>query len=554
MVTTKRGTKRKQAVEAVLAYAPYVLLTGPSGTGKTSFVQHAMRDTYTALFEGEDAVLAWATSTPQDGQRSVLFLDLDKLDFSKDNWASFCGLSHLPPGIVWQGKYYPILPGHKVIFKSATNPCENDEHQLTSLFTNDACRVIFSPMTLAFIYEKLLKPKLDTLFLLDRRTKQNTASAMFDIYQFVRKCQRDNTPISTRELETMLILAIVYQQRNPSVSWKDIIAHYRYSIAMHYVLPQHRTKFDEQFKPRKTIPLPSMRSTSSSSSSSYFTPSQPIAQHDFCVTASRQPIITALHDFLAWRNIRRSGPIELASTLTGGVSGLLLEGPSGIGKTELVLWFLNTQGYQALSGDKTYTKAEIDRGYYLIPMSLGEEERRILWHKAAAEGAFVVTDEINTGPLMQDLLITLFAKNAESTPIDQSGLFLIAMQNPPTFPGRVTASQTLSHRWLTMDVPRYEESEIKTIIDALDIEEPYAEALAEAVKTVSAEATVSQHMRYPNIRDLLQLIEKIRLKQKEARLLHSKSAMYHAAESSASSTSSAFHSAVERVGSLCQLQ
>lgn len=503
--------ERKHAIEAVLAHSPYVFLTGPTGAGKTGFVQRYMKDANTLLFEGEDAVVAWATSEPQEGQRSLLFLD--EADLSKLSFEPFRGLFHRPSGMMWQGKYYPLSSRHK--FMGAGNGTSyGGERKLSSLFTTYGCSQIFSPMPLAFIYEKLLKPKLDKVFFTDEQAKQEIARDLLDVYQFLIACSRDPVLISPRELEMMLILAINYHQPTPHVPWRDVVGHYRYVIASSCVPAAHRARFDQMFKPSRVLPMPDISTASSSVASS-----STATHHDFSVTHSRLPMIALIQDLLLLRDARRCKNAELIALLSGGLGGLLLEGGSGVGKTKLIQWLFNTLGYQVLSADRTYTDAEIARGYYFISMKMDVEERRGLLLKAFDEGAIVVMDEINTSPLLEDLLnALLMGKTPDGKEPNRAGFLLLGMQNPPTFPGRIAASQALSHRWLTVDMPMYEYDEVEIMVDKLCSETSYAQALVAAVKQVTEEVKTSQNLRCPNMRDIEQMVEKLKLLHESSRL------------------------------------
>jgi hypothetical protein len=147
--------QRKDAVNAVFDQgAPYVYLAGLSGVGKTTFITDVFIDSSRdILYQGESALLAWATDTTADKQK---YLFIDEANLSTTQLSIFEGLFNTPPGILINGHYYPLSPEHKVIF--AGNPMQyQGERSLAPFFLRHGNTVVFDPLSSNVIYEDILK-------------------------------------------------------------------------------------------------------------------------------------------------------------------------------------------------------------------------------------------------------------------------------------------------------------------------------------------------------------------------------------------------------------
>jgi hypothetical protein len=176
----------------------------------------------------------------------------------------------------------------------------------------------------------------------------------------------------------------------------------------------------------------------------------------FIVTASHKNTLRLFEEHFAIRNLK------LTHDLQAGISGLLLEGPSGIGKSEMVIEYLRTSGFQ--DGYTADSMRDTTHRYYrLTPTHLAEMERVIL--KAYHEGAVVIIDELNTLPL-EKMLNSLLS---EGTDLQgdlprKKGFFVVATQNPTFFKGRQILSGAFLNRFHRVVLPPYPREELIEIL------------------------------------------------------------------------------------------
>src|SRR5690606_16939548 len=83
----------------------------------------------------------------------------------------------------------------------------------------------------------------------------------------------------------------------------------------------------------------------------------------------------------------------------------IFQGDPGVGKSELIIHTLIQHGFQEIHNSE---HQEVPgRGFYRIPASLNLEEKEKLLLKAFDQGSLVIIDEINSSPLMEQLLNSL---------------------------------------------------------------------------------------------------------------------------------------------------
>ena len=103
--------------------------------------------------------------------------------------------------------------------------------------------------------------------------------------------------------------------------------------------------------------------------------------------------------------------------------------------------------------------------FYRIPVSMNIREKEALLLKAFDEGAVVIIDEINSSPLMENLLNALtMGRTPSGNRPKQPGFMIIGTQNPVTMAGRRAPSPALARRLTTINVPDYTTDELNQIL------------------------------------------------------------------------------------------
>jgi hypothetical protein len=469
---------RLRAVESRLTNAPFVFLTGLTGVGKTTFVRESLSKKHIVHY-GEAALEKWATDTPKDDQRIILFIDEANLDGRQ--WSEFEGLFHAPKTLLVNGQILTLSSQHCVVF--AGNPINyGDDRSLPSLFARHGNALVLEPLPPACIYQDILKPIFPTT-LSDADTIA-FCQPMLEVYQFLCKLSVDDVLITPRELQMMALL-LMYSEESPSLLRAKDIAR---DIASHALPSQHRQAFEARFP--KPEPLKHADEK---------------LLNDFIITPSRQPVVKLMKQMLALRHARTT-TLELNDAQCyGGLGGLIFEGEPGIGKSDFVKKFLLSHDYQP--GVLQSETPSSGNTYYSIPVSMGLEEKKAALIKAFHEGAVVLIDEINSSPMMERLLNDLLmgiGPNSERP--KHPGFMVIGTQNPITMAGRQAPSTALSRRMITCVMPEYPADELQRILHAVTgIPLDDAMSMVKAFQKQSETAKARHLTPAPCFRDLLNL-------------------------------------------------
>jgi AAA domain (dynein-related subfamily) len=444
---------RKQQVMENLKSQPYIFIAGLTGVGKSRFIESELSKDHD-IFLGN--IKEWAEKKPIDGKMNILFID--EANLSPQQWSEFEGLFQKKPGMVIDGQYVPLSENHKVIF--AGNPLNyGDDRKIAPLFARHGNAIIFEPLSPAFIYEKVVKDILGD--------KPDIGEILLKYYQFVAECSEKEVLITPRQVQMIAALIKVNPDIDPNFYAQQICRP---------LVPENKLKsFDETFpkveKHYKVFESP-----------------------NFCNTPSRLPYQHQILDFL---KLQQQG-------LDKGLNRLVLEGEAGIGKTEMVIDLLISQGYtkNQPGGSKTF---------YHIPASMNYKQKTEAFLKAFNEGAIVLIDEINSVATMEKLLNNLLdGKHPEDNrPPKNAGFRLIGTQNPPEYAGRNIDSPALASRTITIKLETYPHHEMLDILQSKGLEKEKAESLVKAFEFRRKEAIDNHEQAIPSFRDLVKKAESL---------------------------------------------
>jgi hypothetical protein len=488
---------RIDSVNQVLSISPYVFLSGLTGVGKSTFVQKIFlkilkEEKYSGrLYQGESEIQKWIEDK-SDG-RKILFID--EANLSKSQWTQFSGLFQSPPGVLINGTYYPLTEEHKVIF--AGNPVSyGDERTLSPFFKSHGMSVEFKRLPPEYIYENMLKPILDCTPVAGYRSK--VKNIFLKLYTFINKCSDTQILISPREIEMLGLwfhaMAKKDMQENDYLQLAKYLTH---ALGKNLVPAHFRASFDEQF-PRTTNPF------IKESDHKKILPI-PGKETKLVITASRQPIIDLLSHHLQLHVLRKdSKEVKNNERLHyGGLGGIILEGNSAAGKSDLVLAYLESQGY--FPPERSFSPEKM---YYYLPVSMDQTEKERLLLKAFDEGSIVVIDEINSASMNERLLNALtMGKTLSGERPMKSGFMIIGTQNPVSMTGRKAPSNALARRLLTVSVTDYTKEELTEILLHRGIVRLHAEYLV-SIYQEQLETARREHLSpEPTLRELLLLAD-----------------------------------------------
>lgn len=480
--------QRVDAVDAILKTEAFVFLAGTTGVGKSSFV-HMRWPNKKNLFVGTDSIDSWIKSDSRHAQR-VLFID--EANIGAHDWSMFEGLCRHPPTIFYKNKVWKLGPNHKVVF--AGNPLDfGGERKVPALFEKHGHTCVFKPLSAEFIHTHVLAP----LFEQSDLDAGETSEYFLSIYQWIKNINRNKELISPRELSSMALFTLAYCKAHPEADPQEVACFYAHQVAMPLLTSaRDQHAFLSRF-PKTT-----------------FTPKTHfVTDTQFLVTPSRLDVIQRVEAFLSARTFKQNHAVNLHSKIAGLVS-LILEGPPGVGKSELILRILTRYGFVRGSID---TPSQQNNTYYYMPASLGYNEKIALFLKAFHEGAIVVIDEINSVAMMESFLNNLqMGKGPLGEDPKNPGFMIIGTRNPITMDGRRVDTTAEARRAMTTQVPEYPANELRDILLHKRVPPFQASALVYGYEKSKEEAQANATEIKPVERDLFKCAEHVLLANKAA--------------------------------------
>lgn len=218
-------TNRLDSVLKVLNKHPFVFLAGASGVGKTTFIDHVLsKDArISAIFMGEQYIKAWAAAggssehgMDEGSDSKIIILFIDEANIAGRNWSEFEGLFQEKPHIIMDGKVHALTPNHKVIF--AGNPLSyGGGRTLPSLFARHGHTLIFKPLSLNYIKQKVLEPVFAGVTGSASDVQEEVTNLFLEVYRFFsEECK---TLITPRELQMM---ALIFRARSTETKGTEI--------------------------------------------------------------------------------------------------------------------------------------------------------------------------------------------------------------------------------------------------------------------------------------------------------------------------------------------
>ncbi|MGQ3887741.1 AAA family ATPase [Legionella sp. CNM-1927-20] len=480
---------RRNEINAILAHSPFVFLTGLSGVGKSTFVERELLEKDEGeLLIGEARIEDWARSKKPG--KKILFLD--EANLSQKQFSEFEGLFNSPPTLLINGVLYELSSEHQVIF--AGNPLTyGDERQLAPFFKRHGNAIAFSPLPPAVLYEKILKPVFANIGITPTQ-QEEISQSILKVYGYLCTLSTTDILITPRELQMMALLVMSQYTKNPHADIKVLTEQVIHEVAYPLVPTTRRVEFAKQF-PAHLFP------------ESLDTSTQRYGKNEFTITHSRRAIVKQLEDLLDLCELR----VEKKKSFNedqayGGLGGIIIEGEPGIGKSELLQMLLAARGYQEVHNVNSAPK---EKPFYVIAPSLPFAEKKSRLLQAFHEGAKVILEEINSSPMMEQLLNSLLmGKTPEGKRPEKPGFMVFGTQNPTTMAGRRAASTALSRRLITTTLTPYPTQEMVNILVSEGLPAERAKVMVQAFENQVAFATQHRFSPAPNFRDLIHLAKK----------------------------------------------
>jgi MoxR-like ATPase len=462
--------ERKESIQKALESNPFVFITGLSGCGKTTSIKKHFNP-----YLEKQGIDDWLKS---DSDPCYLFFD--EANLSHENWLMFEGLLQTPAFIIFEGQYRKVPPTHKVIF--AGNPVTyGDERKIPKLFSRHPNVIVFDPIPPQALKEEILLPLFQNTEQQDKA--HEICKVIIQLYDVILSYSTDKVLISPRELQSIAMLSIA----NAGAQDPELLAkHYAYTIGRQIVPAKHLKAFEQAFKVERTLPESDTTS-------------------EFLITPSRSQTAQYLRDLLHLRTYRQTHESHLSDAQkTVGLGGFILEGEPGIGKSELLIEVLHHE-FGLCKGS---LEGHQDNVFYTLPPSISLDERKALLLKAFHEGAVVIVDEMNSGPMLESFLnALLMGATPDGEVAKRPGFTVLATQNPSSRGGRREQSDALLRRMLKFNLENYSKAEIQSILLAKGIEKPLAIVLAGIFEERLRFAKEHGKKPEPSFRDLMRLVD-----------------------------------------------
>lgn len=435
---------------------PYVFMVGPSGSGKSTLVLNHLLPYYTKqqqhikIFVGIKQLKDWASS--QHAGLKILFLDEANLS-APESWDKFEGLFNQTVGLIIEGKFFPLTSQHRIIF--AGNFTYYNGRNQHAFFKRHGNIEIFTEMPDDILIKFIIQPLLQAMLPIFSKTELTIIyKTLLDSYHFVNQHSLINQ-LTPRNLQMMCWRIILFyktyqkyfpeQNKLTNIAWLSSYDEIRY-ILDKKIRKEFQNSAPGDFKKTKSVLKSQVAQTNL------------FNQYYFSITNSRYNPLRLLENQLAIREIKQHKQ-EIAHL---GTNGILIEGASGIGKSSLVINYLQAKGYQKglINGEKSsqgfYT-------YYYVTPTQPKHTQDILL-RAFQQGSIVVIDELNTLPIEEYLNVLMSGVDLSGNKSRNPGFFVIATQNPPTFKNRYALSPALMNRFYKLVLPDYSKQELFKIL------------------------------------------------------------------------------------------
>lgn len=458
-VHIQKSLKQKQALlEAINdRKQPVIYLFGESGTGKTYTVKKlCKRLPYVDFYVGENKVADWLKPSTNDKIKVLL---LDEANLSPEaHWEYLQGLCQNPPVVNYRGHSYPLSEKHKIALTG--NPLFYPDRHFQPLVWDHAKVIWFSPFEANFVKHKIAKylKRIDNTFC-QQNNIQLISELVYNSYHYLEQTDQRVAEVTLRDIENICARFILFQRKhNSSAHETDIrnnLADAIYTELSSVLLNKEaRDQFKAYLQQNCGI-LPEVQP-------------QHFKDKDFIIPPSKEKLWSLVCDELALRQMR----IDLGRNSPGKL-GLLLQGPSGVGKTKIYLKALQSLGFSYMpypvpADRQLYNSQKI---YYQI--TAGSENTREILLKAFHEGSVVVLDELNLEPELEDLLNQLLSGvDLDDQPARVPGFMVLASQNPAHYDGCNSLSRAFRNRFHEQDVKDYKKEDLLYIAHEKQVPSP----------------------------------------------------------------------------------
>lgn len=361
-----------------LSINPWVMLEGPTGIGKTLFIQKVLEKEAKVIKNLEE----WLKYQPKSGEPSCVFI-FDESSFvselgdeGKNFLDRFEDLKNKPPTFFWKGVTYTLTPQHNVLF--AFNPeSYSTERSTKGFLTNRALSASFKALPDYYVRHHTITPILKEK-LPENYNNQAMINAItrpiIEVYRWMTQYAGNQVLITPREIKAMvnIILSQINKKKEMQPEEVIILASEVANLIARQALSSHPERldmFERQFSQSMKHVLTRRVLLEN------------IAEHQH----------EAFVYFSLLLETREYMMEESTQTADMGLGGIVLEGPSGVGKTTFVNQIL-----------KEFKQEEKD--IVVIPSQSTYQEKQEKLRYAFQYKKICIAQEINTNVWPSKLL------------------------------------------------------------------------------------------------------------------------------------------------------
>jgi len=362
------GTESKEFIEArksklneMIQENPMVQMVGHSGVGKSQLMNElAKNDPDCEIYMGLPNIEDWANNN--GGKKKILFIDESNIEDSHLTRFSPLKIFHDEQGnkkvrMLIDNEFCDLDKNHKVVF--ARNPHNYSSGRIIQkLFCDNKIPVMYlRDFTSPYIYEEILKKpiydKCSDLVksVIGEERFKNKCIELIGEYQEFNKKIRAKKDYNETDCETVREL-----QENLLLYIKDELS-----------INHNELRDELTYKESKS--------------------------ETFISTAATEEVEKSLMDAIDIKKLKRKGHL---GEVSAGLNGLIIEGDSGIGKTELIRAVFATKGIVDGSLDLEADESNPDQKYYKIDAATPPNKIKECIITAFENGDIIWIDELNS--------------------------------------------------------------------------------------------------------------------------------------------------------------
>ena len=425
---------RIQALRNARIISPLIAVSGVTSIGKTSFIySEEFKQCFDKPIKIYTNLDAWITKASQDPSSEHVYVvdegNLSEYTMEQLMMLFFNGGS----GLVIEHEYQYITRFKDRLTAIITmNPKQYGAGRRSLSILKYAAEVEFPLMPFSYIKEKILLPLLPTR----SSASEYLWSGLALLYRIgcEEKATSSTILVTARELAQMIKLIVIEQPISKN-TMDDVFIFFAEHLLSEVDCQRFKAEMSIQEAPQEVV-----QSTITST---------------YSMTASRVQVYRVLTRFLTLMESEKAINPASSSTPKSGLSGFMLEGISGVGKSAIVEAALNACGYQEISISallKPLSPINI-KSFVKLPVTEDFETRQLVFNAAIEKNVLVWCDEFNANYIDERVL---------NMALDQ-GLPLVITQNPannPMYKGRFKFSPALLRRFIYVLLKPYSPDEL----------------------------------------------------------------------------------------------